>query len=115
MNETARIFVAGHRGLVGSAIQRCLLDRGFENIVTRTHGDLDLTDQRAIREFNVYLSKYPDHPKEPLALLKKGYAFIFVDQTTQGVATLKRLVQDFPKSREASLARERLGKLGGKP
>ena len=47
----ARIYVAGHRGLVGSAICRVLADRGFTNIVTRTHSDLDLTDQAAVRAF----------------------------------------------------------------
>ncbi len=71
--------------------------------------------QGAIREFNVYLCKYPSFSKASMALFKKGYAFLEVGQRTQGVATLKRLVQDFPKSREASLARDWLGKLGGKP
>ncbi len=71
--------------------------------------------QRAIREFNMYLSKYPDHAKAPLALLKKGYAFIELGQTTQGVATLKKLVQDFPNTPAAGKARDWLGKLGDKP
>lgn len=48
---TKRIFVAGHRGLVGSAIVRALqADRGSD-VVTRTHAELDLTDQRAVRSF----------------------------------------------------------------
>ncbi|HZW12787.1 MAG TPA: GDP-L-fucose synthase [Noviherbaspirillum sp.] len=46
-----RIYVAGHRGLVGSAIVRALRERGEENIVTRTHSELDLTDQAQVREF----------------------------------------------------------------
>lgn len=45
------VYVAGHRGLVGSAITRCLTRAGFTNLVTRTHGDLDLTDDRAVCEF----------------------------------------------------------------
>lgn len=40
-----RIFVAGHRGMVGSAIVRLLTKKGFKNIVTRTHSELDLTNQ----------------------------------------------------------------------
>jgi len=46
-----RIYVAGHRGLVGSAIVRALRGRGFTNIVTRTRAELDLTDQVRVRAF----------------------------------------------------------------
>jgi GDP-L-fucose synthase len=46
-----KIFVAGHRGMVGSAIVRQLNKLGCENIVTRSHGELDLTDQAAVRQF----------------------------------------------------------------
>ncbi len=46
-----KIYVAGHRGLVGSAIVRSLKRSGYENIIGRTHAELDLTDQRAVREF----------------------------------------------------------------
>ncbi len=45
------IFVAGHRGMVGSAIVRQLKKLGCKNIITRTHGELDLTDQHQVREF----------------------------------------------------------------
>ena len=45
------IFIAGHRGMVGSAIHRGLKREGFENILTRSHIDLDLTDQLAVRRF----------------------------------------------------------------
>jgi GDP-L-fucose synthase len=52
MNEfQKRIFVAGHRGMVGSAIVRCLADKGYTNIVARTHAELDLTDQAQVRAF----------------------------------------------------------------
>ncbi|MGD2167955.1 MAG: GDP-L-fucose synthase [Gammaproteobacteria bacterium] len=51
MNTTDAIFVAGHRGLVGSAIVRLLEQRGYSNILTRTHIELDLTDQRAVADF----------------------------------------------------------------
>lgn len=46
-----RIFVAGHRGMVGSAIVRCLTGRGYTHIITRSHSELDLTDQAQVRKF----------------------------------------------------------------
>ena len=51
MNRDSKIYVAGHRGLVGSAIVRCLRQKGFDNILTRTHSELDLKDQRAVMAF----------------------------------------------------------------
>ncbi|MCP1172636.1 GDP-L-fucose synthase [Ralstonia chuxiongensis] len=51
MTEQPKIFVAGHRGMVGSAIMRTLRAQGQDNIVTRTHAELDLTDQAAVRAF----------------------------------------------------------------
>lgn len=51
MNKQAKIYVAGHRGLAGSAILRSLQKHGYQNIVIRTHQDLDLTRQRAVQEF----------------------------------------------------------------
>nr|WP_254867690.1 GDP-L-fucose synthase [Marinitoga sp. 1154] len=51
LEKTAKIYVAGHRGLVGSAIVRKLKELGYTNIITRTHKELDLTDQKATREF----------------------------------------------------------------
>ena len=51
MDKNAKIFVAGHRGLVGSAIVRNLISKGYTNIVTRTHKELDLTEQQAVRDF----------------------------------------------------------------
>ena len=50
-SKTSRIYVAGHRGLVGSAVVRALRRQGFENLLLRTHGELDLTDQLAVRRF----------------------------------------------------------------
>jgi GDP-L-fucose synthase len=47
----ARIYVAGHRGLVGSAVVRALEQRGYRNLVLRTSGELDLTEQAAVRDF----------------------------------------------------------------
>ena len=51
MNKQAKIYVAGHRGMVGSAIVRQLKAAGCENIVTRTHAELDLTNQAAVNAF----------------------------------------------------------------
>lgn len=51
MNKNSKIYVAGHRGLVGSAIWNNLLQRGYTNLVGRTHKELDLTDQQAVRQF----------------------------------------------------------------
>ncbi|HAG70295.1 MAG TPA: GDP-fucose synthetase [Lachnospiraceae bacterium] len=51
MNKASKIYVAGHRGLVGSAIVRNLKSKGYENIIGRTHKELDLTDQAAVRSF----------------------------------------------------------------
>ena len=51
MNKNAKIYVAGHRGLVGSAIVRALQQRGYTNLLLRTHAELDLTEQSAVRSF----------------------------------------------------------------
>ena len=51
MNKSAKIFVAGHRGLVGSAIIKNLEDKVYNNIVTRTHKELDLTNQEETTRF----------------------------------------------------------------
>lgn len=59
MQKEDKIYVAGHRGLVGSAIVRRLKKEGFNNIITRTHNELDLTNQRAVEEF--FSSEKPDY------------------------------------------------------
>ena len=51
MNKDSKIYVAGHRGLVGSAIVRNLEAKGYTNIICRTHKELDLTNQEAVRNF----------------------------------------------------------------
>jgi GDP-L-fucose synthase len=51
MSNSSSIYVAGHRGMVGSAIVRCLQAKGHQNIITRTHAELDLTNQQAVHQF----------------------------------------------------------------
>jgi GDP-L-fucose synthase len=51
LNPDSRIYVAGHRGLVGAAVVRALRRQGHRNLLLCTHAELDLTDQRAVREF----------------------------------------------------------------
>lgn len=58
MSQALKIYVAGHRGMVGSAIVRQLEAAGHNNILTRTHAELDLTDQACVREF--FATEKPD-------------------------------------------------------
>ncbi len=51
IEKTDKIYVAGHRGLVGSAIVRNLKAKGYEQVIGRTHKELDLTEQQAVRDF----------------------------------------------------------------
>ena len=51
MDKNAKIYIAGHRGLVGSAILENLKSKGYSNIITRTHKELDLANQLDVAEF----------------------------------------------------------------
>jgi GDP-L-fucose synthase len=51
MHKSAKIYIAGHRGMVGSAIARKLKSEGYDNLVTRSHAELDLTNQAAVSQF----------------------------------------------------------------
>ncbi|MCM1177384.1 MAG: NAD-dependent epimerase/dehydratase family protein, partial [Bacteroides sp.] len=51
MEKDSKIYVAGHRGMVGSAIVRELVRQGYTNIITRTHKELDLTRQDQVEKF----------------------------------------------------------------
>lgn len=51
MNELSRIYVAGHTGLIGSAVIRLLNKRGYSNVITAVHGDIELTDAPAVKRF----------------------------------------------------------------
>ncbi len=58
MNKTDKIYIAGHRGMVGSAIVRRLQKDGYDNIITRTSKEVDLKEQSAVRDF--FKSEKPD-------------------------------------------------------
>ena len=59
MNKNSKIYIAGHRGLVGSALMRNLQSKGFSSLVTRTHSELDLTNQAATETF--FAQEKPDY------------------------------------------------------
>ena len=59
MDRQAKIYVAGHRGLVGSALMRNLQFRGYKNLITRTHAELDLANQFAVDTF--FTQEKPDY------------------------------------------------------
>ena len=58
MNKDSKIFVAGHRGMAGSAIVRSLQAKGFHHLLLRTRAELDLLDERAVKAF--FDSERPD-------------------------------------------------------
>ncbi len=51
MDKSAKIYIAGHRGMVGSAIERKLNGEGYHNIIHRTSSELDLRNQEAVNDF----------------------------------------------------------------
>lgn len=59
IRKDSKIYVAGHRGMVGSAILRNLQTKGYENLLVRTHAELDLLDQSTVQEF--LQSQQPDY------------------------------------------------------
>ena len=59
MEQQAKIYVAGHQGMVGSAIARRLIESGYENLVLRSHAELELTEQAAVKDF--FQTERPDY------------------------------------------------------
>lgn len=59
MNKDSKIYIAGHKGLVGSAIHRALANKGYANFLLRTHDELDLTDEKSVRDF--FEKEKPDY------------------------------------------------------
>ncbi|MFM1856796.1 MAG: hypothetical protein RLZ83_2105, partial [Pseudomonadota bacterium] len=70
-----RIYVAGHRGMVGSAIVRRLQALGYANLLTATHAELDLTDQAAVRAF------FAAHPIDAVVLAAARVGGIHANDT----------------------------------
>jgi len=104
INKDAKIYIAGHTGLVGSAIIRNLNNKGFNNIITRTHQQLDLTNQSKVREFlyiddladacvyimNINKQKYIKHTKSMLSHVNVGVGYdITINELAQ---TIKKVV-----------------------
>ncbi|MGD8758609.1 MAG: NAD-dependent epimerase/dehydratase family protein, partial [Deltaproteobacteria bacterium] len=76
MEKTARIYVAGHNGLVGSALVRKLQAEGYANLITRTHGELDLTRQAKVEAF------FEDERPEYVFLAAAKVGGIWANQTS---------------------------------
>ena len=72
LSKDSKIYVAGHRGLVGSAIWNNLKARGYNNLVGRSHSELDLTDQNAVKEF--FYTEKPDGTMRKLIDLSKFHS-----------------------------------------
>ena len=78
MDISSKIYVAGHRGLVGSAIIKNLNSKGYLNIVTKTHSELDLTDQIAVQDF------FENHQPEYVFLAAAKVGGIEANNTYRG-------------------------------
>ena len=85
MDKTAKIFVAGHRGMVGSAIVRQLQNQGYKNILTKTRLELDLIDQKAVRDF------FAQEKPEYVFLSAAKVGGIEANRTQQGAFTYENL------------------------
>ena len=89
MEKNAKIYVAGHRGMVGSAIVRELQRQGYTNIITRTHKELDLTRQDAVEEF--FAQEKPEYVFLAAAKVgdilenKESIADFMIDKMTQEI------------------------------
>lgn len=70
LDKNSKIYVAGHHGLVGSAIWNNLKQRGYNNLIGRTHKELDLTDQKAVKDF--FDEEQPDAVVLAAARIKQG-------------------------------------------
>jgi GDP-L-fucose synthase len=75
IHPSTKVYVAGHRGLVGGAIVRALLHKGHDNLLLRTHGELDLTDQAAVRGF------FEEHRPDAVIMAAARVGGIFANDT----------------------------------
>ena len=81
MEKDARIFVAGHKGMVGSAIVRELERQGYANIITRTHKELDLTRQDQVEAFfykekETHLFIFPQEKRLIFSSIRAFFVFL---------------------------------------
>jgi tol-pal system protein YbgF len=76
-----------------------------ESLYRRKNHDL------AIKQFELFLKEYPNNPKVTSAMLKQGYAYLEMGDTSRGRTVLSRLVKRFPRSREAKSAKDRLSQV----
>ena len=82
MEKDAKIYVAGHRGLVGSAIWKNLQQKGYTNLVGRTHAELDLLDGVAVREF--FDAEKPDYVILAAASWAESWLTVSIAPTSSG-------------------------------
>jgi GDP-L-fucose synthase len=75
MQHDSRIYIAGHRGLVGSAIEHELIDRGYTHLITRSHAQLDLRDNLAVQRF------FSEHQPEYVVLAAAKVGGILANDT----------------------------------
>ena len=85
MNKTLKIYIAGHKGMVGSAIWNALKKKGYDNLVGKTSKELDLKNQQAVREF--FNTEKPDVVIDAAArvggiMANSTYPFTFLMEKT---------------------------------
>ena len=86
MNKKTKIYIAGHRGMVGSAVWRALVDKGYTNLLGKTSAELDLRNQQEVKEF--YTTEKPDVVIDAAAkvggiLANNNYPYPFLMQNMQ--------------------------------
>jgi hypothetical protein len=91
MEPLSRIYVAGHRGLVGSALMRALKSQGCSNVITRTHAELDLTNQAAVQRF--FAGEKPEY-----VFLAAAKGVVFMPMTPIPLNLFTRIWQYRPTS-----------------
>lgn len=85
MNKNAKIYVSGHRGMLGSAMMRCLISAGYTNLITRTHKELNLTRQADVEAF--FEQEQPEYvfhiaAKTGGVMLNKQYPVAYLSEGT---------------------------------
>lgn len=111
-------FMAGHNDLAGREFAQYVQVYGNTDLAGNAQfylGEIDYRSgkyQEAIQDYNKVLDQYPGGNKGAAAQLKKGFAYLELGQKDAGVQELRSLIGRYPKSPEATQARDRLSKLG---